>query len=47
MQRFSALSLLKNALTGHKNWREQWPDSQPKAEYDVIIVGAGGHGLGA
>ena len=47
MTHFSALSLLKNALTGNKNWREQWPDSQPKPEYDVIIVGAGGHGLGA
>lgn len=47
MTRFSAFSLLKNALTGHKNWPEQWPESQPKAEYDVIIVGAGGHGLGA
>ena len=47
MTHFSAMSLLKNALTGHKNWREQWPDSQPKAEYDVVIVGAGGHGLGA
>ena len=47
MTRFSAFSLLKNALTGHKNWTEQWPESQPKAEYDVIIVGAGGHGLGA
>ncbi len=32
MTHFSAMSLLKNALTGHKNWREQWPDSQPKAE---------------
>ncbi len=47
MTRFSAFSLLKNALTGHKHWTEQWPDSQPKAEYDVVIVGAGGHGLGA
>lgn len=47
MTRFSAVSLLKNALTGHKGWTEQWPDSQPKAEYDVVIVGAGGHGLGA
>jgi sarcosine oxidase subunit beta len=44
---FSALSLLKNALTGNKNWTEQWPDAQPKAGYDVVIVGAGGHGLGA
>jgi sarcosine oxidase, subunit beta len=47
MTHFSALSLLKNALTGNKNWTEQWPDAQPKAEYEVIIVGAGGHGLGA
>ncbi len=47
MTRFSAFSLLRNALTGHRNWTEQWPESQPKAEYDVVIVGAGGHGLGA
>jgi len=47
MTHFSAMSLLKNALTGNKNWTEQWPDAQPKKEYDVIIVGAGGHGLGA
>ena len=45
MTRFSGFSLLKQALNGHKGWREQWPDSQPKAEYDVVIVGAGGHGL--
>ena len=47
MTHFSALSLIKNALSGQKNWEPQWPDSEPKAEYDVIIVGAGGHGLGA
>jgi sarcosine oxidase subunit beta len=47
MTRFNAFSLLTNALTGHRNWTEQWPDSQPKAEYDVVIIGAGGHGLGA
>jgi sarcosine oxidase subunit beta len=47
MTHFSAMSLLKNALTGNKNWTEQWPDAQLKKEYDVIIVGAGGHGLGA
>ena len=47
MTRFNAFNLLRNAVTGHKNWDEQWPDSQPKAEYDVVIVGAGGHGLGA
>lgn len=42
---FSALSLLKNALTGNRNWPEQWPSPEPKAAYDVIIIGAGGHGL--
>jgi len=47
MTHFSAMSLLKNAVSGHKKWPEQWPDAQPKKEYDVIIVGAGGHGLGA
>ncbi|WP_294646181.1 sarcosine oxidase subunit beta family protein [uncultured Aureimonas sp.] len=47
MTRFSFPSLVANALSGHKNWKPQWPDAEPKAEYDVIIVGAGGHGLGA
>ncbi|MCW2242004.1 sarcosine oxidase subunit beta family protein [Azospirillum canadense] len=47
MTRFSLSSLLTNALTGNKNWQPQWPDAEPKSEYDVVIVGAGGHGLGA
>src|SRR5690606_3954229 len=33
MTRFSAMSLLKNALTGHKGWTAQWPESAPKPEY--------------
>ncbi len=45
--KFSARSLFANALTGHKNWPEQFPDKEPEKQYDVIIVGAGGHGLGA
>lgn len=47
MSHFSALSLLRHAFSGNKNWDEQWPDAEPKKEYDVVIVGAGGHGLGA
>lgn len=47
MSRFSFASVIKNALSGNRNWEQQWPDAEPKAEYDVIIVGAGGHGLGA
>ncbi len=45
--KYSALSLFANALSGHKKWPQQWPDATPKKSYDVIIVGAGGHGLGA
>ena len=47
MVKFSALSLFAKALGHHKAWPEQWPDAAPKKQYDVIIVGAGGHGLGA
>jgi sarcosine oxidase subunit beta len=43
--RFSFLSLARNALTGHQNWPQQWRSPDPKPEYDVVIVGAGGHGL--
>ena len=47
MDRFSVLNLVANGLRGHRGWREQWPDAAPKAAYDAIIVGGGGHGLGA
>jgi sarcosine oxidase, subunit beta len=47
MTRFSAFSLFAKALSGHKDWPEQWPDAAPKPAYDAIIVGGGGHGLGA
>jgi sarcosine oxidase subunit beta len=45
MQRFSALSLLRHALSGHQGWQSQWRDPVPAAAYDVIIIGGGGHGL--
>jgi sarcosine oxidase subunit beta len=43
--RYSVFSLLKNSFSGHKNWAPAWRQPQPKKEYDVIIVGGGGHGL--
>jgi sarcosine oxidase subunit beta len=47
MQRFSALSLLKRGLSGQRGWTPQWRRPEPKKGYDAIIVGGGGHGLGA
>ena len=43
--RFSALRVLKEGLTGNKGWTAHWRDPEPKAEYDAIIIGGGGHGL--
>ena len=45
MQKYSIFSLARNAFTNHKNWGEAWHNPDPKPEYDVIIIGAGGHGL--
>lgn len=43
--KFSVLSLLRNTRSYHQDWERQWRSPEPKAEYDVIVVGAGGHGL--
>jgi len=45
MQRFSAFALARQALTGHQGWQRQWRSPEPKAQYDAIIIGGGGHGL--
>jgi len=43
--RFSFASLARQAWRGHSDWPEQWRSPEPKPAYDVVIVGAGGHGL--
>ena len=45
MRSYSAIALMRNALTGHRHWPRAWRDPEPRKHYDVVIVGAGGHGL--
>ena len=47
MQRYSVFSLARNALTHHRDWQPAWRSPPLKDAYDVVIVGAGGHGLAA
>jgi sarcosine oxidase subunit beta len=43
--KFSAFNLFLQGLAGNTGWPRQWRDPEPKPSYDVVIVGAGGHGL--
>jgi len=46
MRRYSAFAIAREALRHHMGWERAWgPRAEPKADYDVVIVGAGGHGL--
>lgn len=45
MTRYSAWSVFKNGLTGQQGWTRAWRDPEPKAAYDIVIIGGGLHGL--
>lgn len=45
MNKYSIFSLVRHAMSGHAKWPRAWRDPEPKASYDAIIVGGGGHGL--
>ncbi len=43
--RYSVFDLARHALRGNQHWPPVWREPEPKARYDVVIVGGGGHGL--
>ena len=45
MTRYSALGLLRGVFNGQSHWQPAWRDPEPKANYDIVIIGGGGHGL--
>src|SRR5579863_9116410 len=46
MKPFSGLALIRQGLRGQRGWQPQWRSPEPRPDYDVLIVGGGGHGLG-
>ena len=45
MKRYSVFAVAREAFRNHLGWDRAWRAARPKDRYDVVIVGAGGHGL--
>lgn len=45
MKRYSIFAIAREALRYHTGWERAWRSPEPKRNYDVVVVGAGGHGL--
>ena len=43
--KYSALKIFLEGLSGNQGWKKAWREPDPKKEYDIIIIGGGGHGL--
>src|SRR5271163_4523129 len=43
--RYSVFSLAANALRAKPDWPRVWRDAAPRRDYDIAIIGGGGHGL--
>ncbi len=44
-KKYSVFAIVKDAMRDHSGWGYAWTKPEPKAHYDIVIVGAGGHGL--
>ncbi|MFV2035910.1 MAG: FAD-dependent oxidoreductase, partial [Halocynthiibacter sp.] len=45
MKRYSVFAIAREAVRYHQGWERAWSSPEPKKRYDVVVVGAGGHGL--
>ena len=45
MKRYSVFRIFLEGLRGNRGWEPLWENPEPKKEYDIIIIGGGGHGL--
>ena len=43
--RFSGFRVLKEGFGGNRGWKPHWRKPDPKPDYDMLIIGGGGHGL--
>ena len=43
--RYNWLKLLKEGFNNNSGWEKTWKNPELKKEYDIIIIGGGGHGL--
>ncbi|MCC0078666.1 MAG: sarcosine oxidase subunit beta family protein [Rhodobacter sp.] len=43
--RYSGFRVFTQGLGGNKGWTPAWRRPDPKPDYDIVIIGGGGHGL--